>query len=47
MAIARSLQLDDKTAQTFPSAVLMVEESKTTCVNDLAIVGKVLLSDVA
>ncbi|MGD1918772.1 MAG: hypothetical protein ACFCAD_07700 [Pleurocapsa sp.] len=47
MAIAKSLQLDDKTANSIPSAVLYTGEDKITCINDKAIIGKVFLSDVA
>lgn len=41
----RSLQLDDKTANTIPSAVLLVENVAVTCINGSAIVGDVLLND--
>ncbi|WP_229642976.1 hypothetical protein [Waterburya agarophytonicola] len=39
-------QLNDKTTNTLPSAVLIVPESKVTCIDGKAIVGEVLLSDV-
>ncbi len=43
----RSLQLDDATAKTIPSAVLYTSEDLITCINDRSIIGNVLLSDVA
>ena len=46
-ATVKSLQLDDATAKTIPSAVLHVQEERITCINDRSIVGAVLLSDVA
>ncbi|MCC0177587.1 hypothetical protein I4641_11420 [Waterburya agarophytonicola K14] len=39
-------QLNDQTTNTLPSAVLIVPESKVTCIDGKAIVGEVLLSDV-
>ena len=38
-------QLDDKTAKSLPSAVMIVEQAPVTCINGRAIVGEVLLSD--
>lgn len=46
-ATVRSLQLDDATAKTIPSAVLYTGEDLITCINDKSIIGNVLLSDVA
>ena len=46
-ANVKSLQLDDATAKTIPSAVLYVQEERITCINDRSIIGAVLLSDVA
>ena len=43
----KSLQLDDVTAKTIPSAVLHVQAAGITCINDRSIIGAVLLSDVA
>ena len=47
LAITESLQLDDKTARTIPSAVLCSREDEITCINQKAVIGKVFLSDVA
>ena len=47
IAISESLQLDDKTAKTIPSAVLWTREDELTCINNKAVIGKVFLSDVA
>ncbi len=47
LATVKSLQLDDATAKTIPSAVLYVQEERITCINDRSIIGAVLLSDVA
>ena len=47
IAITESLQLDDKTAKTIPSAVLYSREDELTCINQKAVIGKVFLSDVA
>ena len=44
---AESLQLDDATAKSIPSAVLYTAEDRITCINDRSIIGAVLLSDVA
>ncbi len=46
-ASVKSLQLDDVTAKTIPSAVLYCPDSRITCINDRSIIGAVLLSDVA
>ena len=43
----KSLQLDDTTAKTIPSAVLYGDDDRITCINDRSIIGAVLLSDVA
>ncbi len=43
----QSLQLDDATAKTIPSAVLYTAEDRITCINDRSIIGQVFLSDVA
>ena len=43
----KSLQLDDATAKTVPSAVLYGDDDRITCINDRSIIGDVLLSDVA
>ena len=43
----KSLQLDDATAKTIPSAVLYGDDDRITCINDRSIIGAVLLSDVA
>lgn len=40
-----SLQLDDKTATTVPSAVFYTGEDKCNCINDLAILGNVMVED--
>ncbi len=42
----RSLQLDDRTATTIPSAVLYSDESQITCIDDRVILGTVRLSDI-
>ncbi len=34
LASVKSLQLDDATAKTIPSAVLYVQEERITCIND-------------
>ncbi|MDJ0904165.1 MAG: hypothetical protein QNJ55_35815 [Xenococcus sp. MO_188.B8] len=47
LASVKSLQLDDATAKTIPSAVLYVQEERITCINERSIIGAVLLSDVA
>ena len=47
LATVKSLQLDDATAKTIPSAVLYTAEDRITCINDRSIIGAVLLSDVA
>lgn len=44
---AKSLQLDDTTAKTIPSAVLYCQSDRITCINERSIIGSVLLSDVA
>ena len=41
----RSLQLDDQTAKSIPSAVLYSNENKCTCINDKAILGIVSVND--
>ncbi len=46
-ASVKSLQLDDATAKTIPSAVLYCPDARITCINDRSIIGAVLLSDVA
>ena len=46
-ANVKSLQLDDATAKTIPSAVLYCSDARITCINDRSIIGAVLLSDVA
>ena len=40
-----SLQLDDATTTSIPSAVVFSEETQITCINDKTILGKVFLSD--
>ncbi len=47
LANFKSLQLDDATAKTIPSAVLYCSSARITCINDRSIIGEVLLSDVA
>lgn len=47
VATAESLQLDDATAKTIPSAVFYTGEDLVTCINDKTIIGNVFLSDVA
>lgn len=47
LATSESLQLDDATAKTIPSAVLYTGEDVVTCINNKTIIGKVFLSDVA
>lgn len=44
-ATLRSLQLDDKTATSVPSAVFYTREDKCNCINDLAILGDVMVED--
>ena len=46
-ATVKSLQLDDATAKSIPSAVLYCQEQKLTCINERSIIGQVFLSDVA
>ena len=46
-ATVKSLQLDDATAKSIPSAVLYCKAEKLTCINDRSIIGQVFLSDVA
>jgi len=46
-ATVQSLQLDDVTAKSIPSAVLYCQEDKVTCINQKTVIGDVLLSDVA
>lgn len=41
----KTLQLDDQTAKTLPSAVLYSGEDKYTCINDKAILGTVAIAD--
>lgn len=45
MSDAEMFQLDDKTAKTIPSAVLITNESRVTCINDRVIVGQVYMND--
>lgn len=46
-ARTESLQLDDATASTIPSAVLYSREHRVTCINDRSVIGDILLSDVS
>ncbi|MEO0834788.1 MAG: hypothetical protein AAFY16_02115 [Cyanobacteria bacterium J06642_3] len=46
-ATVQSLQLNDATAKSIPSAVLYTDEDKVTCINEKTVIGDVLLSDVA
>lgn len=45
VATCRSLQLDDLTATSIPSAVLYTSEDKCNCINDKAILGNVMIED--
>ena len=47
VAVAESLQLDDATAKTIPSAVFYTPFDKITCINDKTIIGEAFLSDLA
>jgi hypothetical protein len=44
---SKSYQLDDKTTNTLPSAVIYIPTRRVTCINDRVIMGDVLLADVA
>ena len=46
-SIVQSLQLDDATAKSIPSAVLFTGENRLTCINQKTVIGNVFLSDVA
>jgi len=41
-----SLQLDDKTAESIPSAVFHAPSKNLSCINDKAIIGQIFLDDV-
>ena len=41
----KTLQLDDQSASTLPSAVLYSSEAKCTCINDKAVLGTVAIAD--
>ncbi|MEO1692182.1 MAG: hypothetical protein AAFR63_11735 [Cyanobacteria bacterium J06631_6] len=43
--VTELFMLDDKTAKTLPSAVLISPEDKVTCINEKTIIGEVFLSD--
>jgi len=43
----KSLQLDDASAKSIPSAVLFSAETQITCINDKTIIGNIFLSDEA
>ena len=45
--IVQMFMLDDSTAKTLPSAVLISQENQVTCINNRTIVGEVFLTDVA
>ena len=44
-ATVSSLQLNDKNATSIPSAVLYTNEDRCSCINDLAILGGVMVTD--
>ena len=46
MGTVKSLQLNDATAKSIPSAVLYTNAYRLTCINDSTIIGDVLLSDI-
>lgn len=43
----KSLQLDDKSAKTLPSAVLFSSADNVTCINDKTIIGDVMFRDLS
>ncbi len=43
----KSLQLNDQSVRTIPSAVLYSDQSQYTCIDDRLILGEVLLSDLS
>ena len=47
LATSESLQLDDGTATTVPSAVFYTAEDKLNCINDKAIIGNISIADLA